>query len=298
MTGSPMLTMNDLSSLLDHRSRVVTDQGDKVGSIGEVYLHDSTDEPVWVTVHTGLFGTKESFVPLRGAAVKGDQLVVGYPRDLIKHAPSVDRDGHLSPEEETALYRHYDLAGPASSDSSASAMEERDDDGEPWMMRSEERLRIGTERYEAARVRLRKYVVTEQATTTVPLRKEELRIEVEPITRAAGGGSDGEVPFQEQSVEVVLREELAVVSKETVPVERVRLDKATVTGRTTVREQVRKERIASSVEGEASLGAAGTGASESSTGQSSASPFERADEQSSKIVTNTRNALVKGKKRR
>ena len=293
-----MLTMNDLNPLLDHRGTVVTDQGDKVGSIGEVYLGDSTDEPVWVTVNTGLFGTRESFVPLRGAAVQGNHLVVGYPRDLIKHAPSVDLDGHLSPEEEEALYRYYDLAGPASSDSRASVLEERDDDGEPWMIRVEERLRIGTERYEAARVRLRKYVVTEQATTTVPLRKEEFRIEVEPITPVSGGGSDGDVPFQEQSVEVVLREESAIVSKETVPVERVRLGKATVTGRTTVREQVRKERIASSFEGDASLGATGTGASESAGGQSSAPPSRRTDEQSSKIVTNTRNALVKGKKRR
>ena len=66
-----MLTLNDLNPLIRHHRAVVTDQGDKVGSIGVVYLDDATEEPTWVTVHTGLFGTRESFVPLLGAAVRG-----------------------------------------------------------------------------------------------------------------------------------------------------------------------------------------------------------------------------------
>lgn len=309
-----MLTMNDLDPLLGHRSTVVTHQGDKVGSIGEVYLDDATDEPAWITVHTGLFGTKESFVPLRDAAVQGDSLVVAFPRELIRHAPSVDRDGHLTPDDEAALYRHYDLAGAAPADSEASPFagapadteagadtpvrKARDDDGEPWMVRSEERLRVGTERYEAARVRLRKYVVTEDATVTVPLRREELRVEVEPITTATLDGSEDGSLFREESVEIVLREEQAVVRKETVEVERVRMQKAAVAGRATVREEVRKERISSSIDGEEPAGGADPGVHRSGRGRVSTRATGAEGEQSSKIVTGSPNALLKGRSKR
>jgi len=318
-----MLTMTDLDPLLRRHSTLVTDQGDRVGSMGVVYLDDADDEPTWVTVHTGLFGTRESFVPLKGASVRGHDLVVAYPRDLIRNAPSVERDGHLSPEEETALYRHYGLRGsvpttapdvptaassasPAASTASSPAAspmsthstaaspaptfagtDGRDDGGTPWMIRSEERLRVGTEEYQAARVRLRKYVVTEQATMTVPLKREELLVEVEPITSAALEGSD-DVPFQEQSVELVAREEWAIVSKETVPVERVQMNTVTVKGRTTVREEMRKERIASSVEGDVAD-------PEERSGRSAAGPAVA--DSSSRIATNSTNALLKGKKR-
>ncbi|WP_104180462.1 PRC and DUF2382 domain-containing protein [Arthrobacter sp. B0490] len=303
-----MLTMHDLDPLLGHRSAVVTDQGDKVGSIGEVFLDDATDTPTWVTVHTGLFGTKESFVPLEGATVRGGELVVAYPRDLIRHAPSTERDGHLSPEDESALFRHYGLQAPATSNDDDHAVQrpgdapvqEGRDDGEPWMIRSEERLRVGTETYEAARVRLRKYVVTEQATLTVPLQREELLIEREPITTSGAVSEDS--LFQEEIVEFVRHEEHAVVvGTETVPVERVRLGKATVTGRTTVREQVRKERIASSIDGEP-MSDAGTRRSggrtrrttTGGTGRGRAVPAE----ESGRTGTNSPNPLLKGKNKR
>lgn len=299
-----MLSMTDLDPLIRRRSAVQSGDGDRVGSIGVVYLDDADERPTWVTVHTGLFGTRESFVPLEGASVQGQKLVVAYPRDLIKHAPSIDRDGHLGPEEEAELYRHYGLdrvappatssapgppavtlqpegpavpgdggmrmpddggtrplddgrtralgaAGTGSEDAvgtrtpDGGAPQTHDEGGTPWVVRSEERLRVGTERVEAARVRLRKYVVTEEATLAVPLKREELRIDVEPVTSASNLDDDG-APFQEQSVELVAREEVAVVGKETVALERVRMRKVEVDGRATVREEVRKERITTS----------------------------------------------------
>ena len=293
-----MLTMNELKPLLDHRSAVVSDQGDEVGSLGEVYLAEATDQPAWVTVHTGLSGTRDSFVPLRGARVEDGRLVVAYPYDLIKQAPSIDSDGHLGSEEESALHAHYHLMGRKGSDRpDAPVKGERDDDGEPWMTRSEERLRVGTERYEAGLVRMRKYIVTEEARATVSLGKEELHIEVEPITSTTPD-PEGDVPFQEQSVEVVLREEFAVVSKEAVPVERVRMNTVTMTGRATVREEVRKERISISFEGDQPPGALGGKARRPTAGTSPASRSRTTGEDSSAIVRNSPNALVKGKKKR
>ncbi|WP_052274040.1 PRC and DUF2382 domain-containing protein [Arthrobacter sp. L77] len=315
-----MLTMHELDPLLGHRTAVVTDQGDRVGSIGEVYLNDATETPTWVTVHTGLFGTKESFVPLDGATVQDGRLVVAYPRDLIRHAPSIERDGHLSPEDKGVLYAHYGLDGPTADDDAAgdgaegdptagqgAATRERQDDGGPWMIRSEERLRVRTETHAAARVRLRKYVVTEEARQTVPLLKEELLIGREPITTRTA--SVGESLFQEEVVELVGHEERAVIlGRETVPVERVRLARTTVAGRATVRDEVRKERIVTSVDGETAAdadaafdarsrrsGGRARGKAAGTAGRRRAAP---ADDESGRIVTNSPNPLLKGRNKR
>ena len=83
--------------------------GDKLGKVGEVYLDDETGRPEWATVHTGLFGTKETFVPLAQADLSGSQLRFPYDKAKIKDAPKVDADGHLSPQEEQELYRYYGL---------------------------------------------------------------------------------------------------------------------------------------------------------------------------------------------
>ena len=108
---------------------------------------------------------------------------------------------------------------------------------------SEERLAVGTERQEAGRARLRKYVVTENVTQTVPVQREEVRLEREPITDANVGAATSGPEISEEEHEVVLHEERPVVEKETVPVERVRLDTETVTEQQTVDADVRKERV-------------------------------------------------------
>src|SRR5205085_7024454 len=83
--------------------------GDKIGSASEVYLDDESGQPEWVTVKTGLFGMKESFVPIRDADLTDDGMRVPVSKDRVKDAPRIDADGHLSPEEEMELYRHYGM---------------------------------------------------------------------------------------------------------------------------------------------------------------------------------------------
>lgn len=111
------------------------------------------------------------------------------------------------------------------------------------MTRSEERLHVGTQTVQAGRARLRKYIVTEQQTVTVPVTHEEVRIEREPITDATVGDAGSGVELSEEQAEVTLSEERVVVDKETVPVERVRLEKDVVTENQDVTEDVRKEQI-------------------------------------------------------
>ncbi|WP_369045812.1 PRC-barrel domain-containing protein [Sinomonas sp. P10A9] len=108
-----MFTSADLEDLKDGQGDVVSQDGEKIGAIGEFYLDDHTDVPAWVTVKTGLFGTKESFVPLEGARIAEENLVVPYTKDHIKDAPRVDAEEHLEPGEEDRLYRHYGRSAPA-----------------------------------------------------------------------------------------------------------------------------------------------------------------------------------------
>jgi uncharacterized protein (TIGR02271 family) len=293
---------------------VYDESGDKIGSASEVYLDDESGQPEWVTVKTGLFGTKESFVPIRDADLENDGLRVRVSKAKVKDAPRVDADGHLSPEEEQELYRYYGLgsgtgqvsgqvsgqvggqgvgqttgttvgrvdtaretAGTGREDltgrTGRTGRADRDGDGvhddvrdravghdtsgpttDEAMTRSEERLNVGTRSEETGRARLRKYVVTQNETVTVPVQHEEVRLEREPVTDAnAGQALDGPA-ISEEEHEVTLHAERPVVEKEAVPVERVRLGKETVTDQERVSEDVRKEQI----EMEGAEGTAGT----------------------------------------
>jgi uncharacterized protein (TIGR02271 family) len=267
------ISAEQLRGLPDFDGNVVAADGDKIGSIGQVYLDDQTGEPSWVTAKTGLFGTGQSFVTLEGATLEGRDIRVAFDQAKVKGAPRVDDDGALSPAEEDELYSYY---GHGTTDTSvrhdASDVVDRDatvttgtattgthdreqvghDTSGPTtddaMTRSEERLQVGTQTREAGRARLRKYVVTENVTQTVPVSHEEVRIEREPITDANIGDATSGPSISEEEHEVVLHEETPVVAKETVPVERVRLDKETVTEQQTVSEDVRKEQIDTDVD--------------------------------------------------
>jgi uncharacterized protein (TIGR02271 family) len=246
---------------------VYDEAGQKIGSAGEVYLDDETGQPEWMTVRTGMFGTKESFVPIRDASLTDDGVRVPVSKERVKDAPKIDTDGHLSPAEEQELYRYYgmgagnDMTGMALEDTSGRNMAGtgtvdvdtnrhgtvgHDTSGpttDSAMTRSEERLNVGTTTEEVGRARLRKYVVSENVTQTVPVTREEVRVEREPITDANVGNAMEGPAISEEEHEVTLHAERAVVQKEAVPVERVRLDTTTVTEQEQVSADVRKEQI-------------------------------------------------------
>ncbi|MGK5440262.1 DUF2382 domain-containing protein [Micromonospora sp. URMC 105] len=232
--------------------------GDKIGTVGQVWA-DGAGQPAWASVRTGFFGMNESLVPLQSAALDGDRLTVPFDKGRVKDAPNVDvsHDEPLSGEEVADLYRHYGLswdesyrdhgsAGYSGADASYQAGAGHDTSGpntDDAMTRSEERLHVGTEREQAGKARLRKYVVTEHQQVTVPVQREEVRLEREPITDANVGRAMDGPAISEEEHEVTLHAERPVVAKEAVPVERVRLGKETVTDTETVGGEVRKERI-------------------------------------------------------
>jgi len=249
----------------------VDQAGDKIGKVGQVYLDDQTGEPTWVTLSTGLFGTKESFAPLQGAQFTGDNLVLAVTKDQVKGAPNIDDDGHIDETQQAEISRYYagllgstgtstyesgtttdtgyvdtETRGTQTGDANYTGTVGHDTSGpttDNAMTRSEEQIQVGTQQVETGRARLRKYIVTENVTQTVPVSHEEIRVEREPITEANVGQALDGPELSEEEHEVTLHAERPVVAKETVPVERVRLDTETVTDQAQVDETIRKEQI-------------------------------------------------------
>jgi len=256
-------------NVLTWRDRNMVDaDGEKIGKIEEIYLDAETDEPEWAVVTTGLFGTKQTFVPLGEASSTSDGVRVPFDKATVKDAPKIDPDGRLSQDGERELYRHYgreysDFSGPGGSgvydsDTTTADADVPDHDagerGGPGhdvsgrntddaMTVSEEELRVGTTERETGRARLKKYVVEEEVTETVPVRREEVRVEREPITDANRGDAVDGPAISEEEHEVVLHEEEVVAEKRTVPKERIRLETDVTTEQETVNETVRKERV-------------------------------------------------------
>ncbi len=242
---------------------MIGSDGEKIGKISEIYEDPQTGKPEWATVNTGLFGTKSNFVPLAGASPEGEDVRAQVTKAQVKDAPGVENDGELSEPEERGLFEHYGV--PYTTEGSTTAQgqpdvggdERRDRGDEPGtvgrdtsgrttddaMTRSEEELRVGTREREAGRARLRKHVVTETVTQTVPVSREEVRVEREPITDANRGAAEDGPGISEEEHEVVLHEDEPVVEKNVVAKERVRLGKETVTDEREVSEEVRKEQI-------------------------------------------------------
>jgi uncharacterized protein (TIGR02271 family) len=242
-----------------HGRTITGSDGEKIGKITEIYEDPQTGKPEWAAVSSGLFGTKSNFVPLAGASPDGEDVRAQVTKDQVKDAPGVEADGELSESQERRLFEYYNVPytteGSTTAQGQPSAGERGQTDRgavgqdvsgpetDEAMTRSEEELQVGTRQREAGRARLRKYVVTESVTKTVPVQREEVRIEREPITDANRDEAMSGADISEEEHEVVLHEEEPVVEKRVIPKERVRLDTETISEEREVSEEVRKERI-------------------------------------------------------
>jgi uncharacterized protein (TIGR02271 family) len=276
-----MLGNQDVRDLVGRT--VYSTGGEKIGDVGQVYLDDQSNQPKWLTVKTGFFGSNESFVPVEEASLADNGITVPFDKDKVKNAPNIASDAHISETEEEEIYRYYgltysgtgnagytdtagvtDTAGSTTGHTDTAGVTDtagtttghtdtadappvgHDTSGpttDSAMTRSEERLEVGTESHEAGRARLRKWVETDTETVTVPVTKERAVVEREPITDHNVDEALDGPAISEEEHEVVLKEERPVVDKHAEPVERVRLDKAVVTDEETVSGEVRKEHV-------------------------------------------------------
>ncbi|MBD0330141.1 MAG: PRC and DUF2382 domain-containing protein [Thermoleophilia bacterium] len=227
---------------------VYASDGEKIGSVEEIFYDEQTNQAEWVGIGTGFFGTKRVLVPTAHADLRDDGLYVPYDKQHVQDSPDVDSD-EIDESLERELYAYYGLQ--ASTQRSETVLPEGDldrgvsapdspgdtTDGS-MVTRSEEELQVGTREQEAGRARLRKWVETEPVQMDVDLQRETARVTRERVDQPV---SDAEIG--EEEIEVELREEQPVVQKQAVAKERVGLEKDVETERQTVTDEVRKERV-------------------------------------------------------
>jgi hypothetical protein len=261
------------------RDMVVVDQDSAtIGTITAFYLDRTTGLPTWALVQTGWFADAQTFVPLTHAVETNQEIQIPYPKAFLQQAPPIQADQELSPDDEVVLSAYYGLddhrgaiadrrlgpepaaTGPAGASTAPTEPAARPSPAAPAgppvprlaaqgpveVVRSEEELQVGV-RSRRRRLRLRKYVVTEYLTRTIPVRREEVRLE-EVTAPAEPAGEPGEHPTvppasQQALLEVVLHREEPVIQLQVVPHERVRVFKDVVTEQRTVTEEIRKEQI-------------------------------------------------------
>src|SRR4051794_8202443 len=166
------MALPDVDTALGWRgSTVVDSSGEELGKVTGLYLDGESQRPAWAGVKRGFLRGRETIVPLDGAEEVDGSVRVAYDKATVEEAPDVDPDVELSEEDERLLHEHYgrDYAPPS------------DEETDTAMTRSEEEVTFGkrvTRR--AERVRLKKVLVHDEVTQTVPRRKEVIRLETDP----------------------------------------------------------------------------------------------------------------------
>jgi uncharacterized protein (TIGR02271 family) len=231
-----------------HGRPVYAQEGETIGNVEEIFYDYETNQPEWIGIGTGLFGTKRVLVPVAGANVEGDGLRVPHSKDTVKGSPDIDSD-EISQELEYELASYYgvgyserrsDTALPEGAPDSPGDTTE----GSPAVTRSEEELHVGREDVQSGGARLRKWVETEPVSMDVELQQETARVTREPVEQPVG-----DVEIGDEEVVVPLRGERPVVEKRAVAKERIALEKDVETETATVSDEVRRERV--DVEGDA-----------------------------------------------
>jgi uncharacterized protein (TIGR02271 family) len=212
-------------------AQVTGADGKVVGTVEQVFRDDVDGTPAWARVRSGKTGR---FVPLGSSQVTGDGLNVPFDTQKIMGGPNIDAGQHMSAAQADELSRYYGLAIPTQQ-----AQQPRGKlTDEEWLVRQEERLQVGKEMLETGRVRLHRYVDVEPVEQAVHVYHEEYDIERMPVS-----GEERTHSFEEGEQEIILHEERAVLRKEVVPVERVRLTARRVDEDKTIKDEIRRERI-------------------------------------------------------
>ena len=204
---------------------VVTSDGEEIGHVGDAYYDETSERLQCVGVAGDTIGLSKRVIPVGGATIDEEgNLRLPYTRAQVENAPDWDEDD--SPAAD------YDDRWTATSGYYSGA------DEDTALTRSEEELNVGKREVDAGSVRLRKWVDTEPVERDVELRRETAQVTREPVDRQVEG-----VELREQEVEIPLHEEQAVVEKETVAKEQIRVERDVETERETISGEVRKERV-------------------------------------------------------
>ena len=214
--------------------------GDKIGKVDDLFV-DENDNPEYIGVKMGFLGTRSTLIPMELSSVDDNtrRIDVSVDKATAKEGPAFDDDEEITPDYEERVYSHYGLSSSREANHrGAYGGYYGDDEDELRVERTEEELRVGTREREAGKLNVRKRVRTDREQVRVPTRREEVSVERVPVNEERTGAEIGD---DEVSVPVV--EEEAVVGKQSVVKEEVRVRKDVVQDEQVVEEDVRKEEV-------------------------------------------------------
>lgn len=209
--------------------------------------------PEWLAITTGWFGTSSSIAPIVGSSVHDGGLQIDVDKDTVKDAPSINDDDALTGADEIRLYEHYHIDPTGGGDAYVAkqraqhgyAVDRRADQDfdveEAALTRREEELKVDTHSEETGKVRLRKYVTTEQETITVPVEKEHVVVEREPASGTSTKSASGEIG--EEVAEMTVHEDRVDAETQVVDKEEIRATKEHESDTEKVQADLRKEHV-------------------------------------------------------
>ena len=232
----------------------VFDKNDeKIGHVSGLWT-EAQDQIAFVGVKTSWLSGRTHVIPAQGMQVnhQRETIRVPYAAEIVKDAPTYDPGEELDYTKEQEVYAYYSRFGlqrrPAQGAAAAAQAQGKQERQDVRIPLTQEQVKVGKREVEAGGIRLKKIVRTETVNQPVELRREEAVIERVP----AQGARPGEKAFQFEDVYIPLRQEEAVVGKEAVVREELRVRKSAQTDKQEVSEQVRKEDVEIEKTGDAS----------------------------------------------
>lgn len=222
---------------------VLDQDRESIGKIDHIWV-DNTGQPAFFGVQTGWLFGKIHVVPAHQATVNYENRRVRLPhsQEKVKDAPSFDPSEDLSPRQENEVYRYYGLtgtdvrAGTAHGERAGAPGRHMED--EQTIQLNEERTEVTKQQKDTGGVRLKKVIRTETVNEPVELTHEDIEIERVPAREGKGRAPRD---LEENEIFIPLREEEAVVHKETHPKEQVRVGKKATQERKDISKTVRRE---------------------------------------------------------
>jgi sporulation protein YlmC with PRC-barrel domain len=90
-----------------HELDVVSEDGEHVGKLVDVYVAKDSGDPEFLLVSSGFLGHHLALVPAEGATRSEERVQVAATKSAISSAPTVHADNELSVDEERRLFEHY-----------------------------------------------------------------------------------------------------------------------------------------------------------------------------------------------
>jgi len=247
--------------------KVLDRNGDKVGTVNDLWPDDSNVGYSFIGVHTGWLMGKNHVVPADGMQINHADRTVTLPltAEAIKASPDFDVSGDMDENEQLRIRRHYgdqygDVTAPTRSSGISTPpptpvgrTKNTGSTGDVVdVPLREEKVKVGTREVEGGSVRLRRIVRTETVNVPVELRTEEVvvdRISADEATDVAGddiGEKEIVIPISRQEPVVQKTTQVSGVVRarktsskdtqqiqETVRKEDVEVDRDTTSGKTT-----------------------------------------------------------------